>query len=55
MIGEIDGEDDLRREFVGDGFEDGESEFAREAIGIFLILGKVSELFDVDIRQIGTE
>ena len=51
MVGQNDGKHNLRRELVSDGFEDGNGKFACELILILIVLGKISEFFDVDVRD----
>ena len=54
LIGQDNSEHNLRREFVGDGFEHREGKFATYFIFIFVVLGKIPKLFDFDIGDLGS-
>ena len=49
LVGENNGEDDLRDELVGDCFEDRDGKFATEFIFVLVVLGEVPELLDLDV------
>lgn len=55
LAGEGDGEDDFWRKFIGEGFEHGEGDLACEVVFFLAELGEVSELFDVDVVEIGSQ